>query len=172
MIELIHNPLGLEHPYEQGPEERVPRQPLAGESFTVGIVTRPPGAVKRVTVHTRLNDQPGAVIDAVKKGEWHPELEIGAGAEYLERLVRVEQDVWRAALTAPSVGDTLTYWIESGDQVTPAYTIRGCGWQTGFQSQPDQLQPGVMHLRPTGITGAGRAPQQVEWLTDGKRAHR
>jgi len=172
MIELIHNPLGLEHPYEQGPEERVPRQPLTGESFTVGIVTRPPGAVKRVTVHTRLNDQPGAVIDAVKKGEWHPELEIGAGAEYLERLVRVEQDVWHAELTAPPVGDTLTYWIESGDQVTPAYTIHGRGWQTRFQSQPDQLQPGVMHLRPTGITGAGRAPQQVEWLTDGKRAHR
>ena len=43
MIEIIHSPFGQEHPYEQLPEERFPRSPLAGEPFVVGIVTRPPG---------------------------------------------------------------------------------------------------------------------------------
>jgi len=55
--QIIHAPLGLEHPYEPGPEERFPRQPLAGESFVVGIVTRPPDALASVRVHTRLDQR-------------------------------------------------------------------------------------------------------------------
>ena len=47
-ISFIHTPTGQEHPYEQLPEERFPRYPLAGEAFTVGIVTRPPGVVQSV----------------------------------------------------------------------------------------------------------------------------
>ena len=45
MIELIHTPVGIEHPYEQLPEERFPRHPLAGQTFEIGLVTRPPQAV-------------------------------------------------------------------------------------------------------------------------------
>jgi hypothetical protein len=44
-MQIIHNPLGQEHPYEQLPEERFPRQPFAEQPFTVGIVTRPVGVI-------------------------------------------------------------------------------------------------------------------------------
>ena len=38
MLEIIHTPLGHEHPYTQQPEERSPREPLAGEPFTIGVL--------------------------------------------------------------------------------------------------------------------------------------
>ena len=94
MTEILHTPTGQEHPYEQLPEERFPRHPLAGEAFTVGIVTRPPGQVQSVRVHTRVDGGAEATIEAERLTQWQPELEHGVGAEYLERIVRIEQDVW------------------------------------------------------------------------------
>jgi alpha-glucosidase (family GH31 glycosyl hydrolase) len=45
---LKHSPYGLEHPYTQGPEERTPRQPLAGQPVILGAVTAPAGAAGAV----------------------------------------------------------------------------------------------------------------------------
>ncbi len=38
---LLHNPHGLEHPYEQEPTERFPRHPMAGEPVALGVATWP-----------------------------------------------------------------------------------------------------------------------------------
>src|SRR5688572_15937898 len=110
MTELIHRPYGLEHPYEQLPEERFPRDPLAGQAFVIGIASRPPAEVARVTIHQQIGDRVLDPVEAKRIDQWRPEFEEGVGAEFLERQVKVDQDVWRATLTAPAIGETLTYW--------------------------------------------------------------
>src|SRR5688572_13921232 len=99
MTTILHAPFGQEHPYEQLPEERFPRQPLACEPFVAGIVTRPVGAVSAVRVHQWLDGVPQPAVDAQPLSAWRPELEEGVGAEFLERIVKFDQDVWRANLT-------------------------------------------------------------------------
>src|SRR5215211_3788716 len=116
MIQIIHTPFGQEHPYEQLPEERFPRQPLADQPFTIGIVTRPPGAVQQVTVQIWLDGVQQNSISAKPLRDWQPELEAGVGAELIERIVHVDQDVWQAALTAPAFGQTLIYRIDADGQ--------------------------------------------------------
>ena len=128
MIEIIHTPKGQEHPYEQLPEERFPRKPLAGEPFTVGIVTRPPGQVGSVSVHTRLDGTAGPVIAARRIPDWQPQLEAGVGAEFLERMVIIEQDVWQAQLAAPGTG-TPHLLDRSGRAAGAECTLRGEAWQ-------------------------------------------
>lgn len=179
MLTIIHTPLGLEHPYTQRPEERFPRQPLAGEPFTIGIMTRPQGATKTVTVHTRLDGTPGPSVSASLIRNWQHQEE-GLGAETLAPRTRADQDLWRADLVAPAHGQTLTYWIEAGGQRGPHYTVRGEAWER----QPggvtvDEVEPGEWRMRiqrEASSTSAGQPPlpqiQAVEWLTDGERARR
>ena len=38
---LIHRPHGIEHPYATSADQRIPTHPLAGEVFTVGVVSDP-----------------------------------------------------------------------------------------------------------------------------------
>lgn len=130
MKELLHSPLGHEHPYEQRPEERFPRHPLAEETFTIGIVTRPPQAIDKVTVYSEIDGIAQTPLSATSLGGWRPELEHGVGAEYLERLEKIEQDVWQAELTAPKFGQTLTYWLESDGIKSETFTLIGEKWQT------------------------------------------
>lgn len=130
MKELLHSPLGHEHPYEQRPEERFPRHPLAEETFTIGIVTRPPQAINKVTVYSEIDGEAQSPLSATSLGGWRPELEHGVGAEYLERLEKIEQDVWQAELIAPKFGQTLTYWLESDGIKSETFTLVGEKWQT------------------------------------------
>src|SRR5689334_21652636 len=115
MTEIIHTPAGQQHPYEQLPEERFPREPLAEQPFTMGIVTRPPGTVTRVVVHQFVDGAALPDVEASMIPQGQPQLEEGVGAEFLERIVVIEQDVWRAELRAPAFGQTLTYWAEVDD---------------------------------------------------------
>lgn len=182
MSEIIHTPTGQEHPYEQLPEERFPRSPLAGEAFTVGIVTRPPGVVQKVTVHTKIeganveNIPAEAVIEAERLTQWRPELEHGVGAEYLERIVRIEQDVWNAKLIAPKVGQTLTYQIEADGVLGESYTLVGAAWQAEGSIEVEALAANryEMRLSRGGSSMSGDAASLpeiavLEWLSDGQR---
>ncbi|RLC67731.1 MAG: glycosyl hydrolase family 31 [Chloroflexi bacterium] len=45
---LLHTPYGLGHPYERAPAERFPRDPIAGQPVTLGVVTWPAGAAGAV----------------------------------------------------------------------------------------------------------------------------
>lgn len=175
MVEVIHTPHGQEHPYQQLPEERAPRQPLAGDPFIVGIVTRPSGAVKNVTVRQRLGSSPLSDAPATHLVGWLPALEEGVGAEYLQRVTTIDQDVWQAQLTAPAAGETLTYWIETDAGVrSPEYAVYGESWQTGGSAILDGS-----HLTFTRA-GKGAVPhipgmpalEKIEWLDAGDRARR
>jgi alpha-glucosidase (family GH31 glycosyl hydrolase) len=176
MISVVHNPLGQEHPYEQLPEERFPRQPLADQPFTVGITTRPPGAVQIVTVFSQIGDSEPVSISAARLDQWQPDFEEGVGAEYLERVVHIEQDVWQVQLTAPPHGQTLHYWIEAaGDGETATserFTLPGLSWQQNGGTSLDS--DGVMRVSTdlTGIEDDLPRLAGLEWLTDGERAYK
>ncbi|MFN8562312.1 MAG: glycoside hydrolase family 31 protein [Anaerolineae bacterium] len=174
MIEIIHTPFGQEHPYEQLPEERYPRAPLADEPFAVGIVTRPPGAVRAVTVHASIDGGAEVAIAAELIPNWIPDHEIGAGAEYLERAVRIEQDVWRAKLVAPPDGQTLTYRIEADGQPGDTYTLPGVGWRAGGGVAVKSLSPSrfemcLMHSGGQAQMDGLPPITSVEWLSSERR---
>lgn len=170
MPTILHNPFGQQHPYEQLPEERFPRRPLAGKSFIVGIVTRPPGVVQQVFVHSELDGAPCPPVEAVKQSGWQQQLEEGAGAEFLERIVRIEQDVWQAQLTAPVRGQRLVYWIEAQGLVSERFNLRGESWQPGGGFT---LEDGRMRLAPHASQSTATLPglppiREIAWLGDGE----
>ena len=181
-MEIVHRPFGQEHPYEQGPEERFPRQPLAGSPFTVGISIRPPGAARRVTIHTAVDGSQGPSIEAVLDTDWQPRLAEGVGADLLERIVKIDQDIWQAELVAPPVGQTLTYWIEADGAQSPQYTYRAPDWKAARTTLPAthrrEDDGWTMVFRPGNSGATDPLPEalpalsSVEWLDDGAQMRR
>jgi alpha-glucosidase (family GH31 glycosyl hydrolase) len=170
MVTVIHNPFGQQHPYEQLPEERFPRQPIAGQSFIIGITTRPPQVVRSVTVHSTLNGEAQPPIQAQHIPDWQEKAEEGVGAEFLERQITIEQDVWQATLQAPEQGQTLVYWMQSDDgSKSETFIIKGEAWETG----------GGLSVSADGVIKATRQAsdlsalpnlKEIAWLTDGEKA--
>lgn len=169
---VIHNPLGQEHPYEQLPEERFPRVPLAEQPFTVGIVTRPPGEIKQVRVFSQIEGEAQVIVSAICNDNWQPELEEGVGAEFLDRVIRIEQDVWQAQLIAPLAGQTMVYWIEADGIISEKFTLRGMSWRAEGGFQIDDA--GNILIAQTVNESHPDLSQiiGVEWLHDGIRAHK
>ena len=178
MLSVVHTPTGQDHPYEQLPEERFPRHPLAGEPFVVGIVTRPPGSATAVIVRTTIDGGEPVETRAVQESSWRPEWEEGVGAEFLERIVRIDQDVWRAELRAPDVGQVLAYGVEATDTEgntvsTEAIMLRGEAWMEGGGWT---LDGPIMRLSqsasPAAVPAGAPSIVRAEWLTDGLSARR
>ena len=113
MLEIIHKPYGHEHPYTQEPEERFPREPLAGKPVTAGIITRPQGAARAVTVRTEIDGVPGPTVAAIPVADWQYREE-GLGAETLAPRTRNDQDLWHATLLHPSTHAHL--WVTDAAQ--------------------------------------------------------
>lgn len=69
---ILHNPYGLEHPYEQGPTERFPRDPQEDQSVGLGLATWPAGAAAEVwaTWHVGNESEEQCV-----RGEWREDKE-------------------------------------------------------------------------------------------------
>jgi len=103
MVELRHRPFGWGHPYENGPDERVPRKPIVGQSIELRCVSSPDGALKKV---------------------WWQWQTTGAEPCYLEaeRLLSTgdHQSNWAAILTPPNQITRITYelWGETVDSDT------------------------------------------------------
>jgi len=164
-MSILHHPLGQEHPYEQLPEERFPRHPLADEPFTIGIVIRPLGAAQQVIVHQQIDGVTQTPVEAVLMSDWQAQQEEGVGAEFLERLVRIEQDVWQAPLIAPPAGQTLTYWIEAGGERSEVFTLQGEAWHSGggWSAEGNTLTFGAALSGRDTLPGMP-AILDVEWL--------
>jgi alpha-glucosidase (family GH31 glycosyl hydrolase) len=79
---LTHRPFGRHHPYEQEPEERFPREPIAGEPVKLGVKTSAGSAIESVWAVWRIA---GSTVDhrvagrLVEKADefnlWHVDLE-------------------------------------------------------------------------------------------------
>ncbi len=175
MVQIIHTPFGQEHPYQQLPQERFPRYPLAGQPFAAGVVTQPSGAAKRLVIHQSLEGRALPDVEAVLIPYWVPTLEVGVGMEYLERITHIDQDVWQAPLVAPGPGQTLRYWIESETGVcSETYSLRGETWQAGGGVALDGDTMVVTSAGQAAASAPAGQPQveKVEWLADGQRARR
>jgi len=64
MTTLRHRPAGWEHPYEQDPDERVPRQPEVGQPIRLQAVTESEGIFNHVWWRWKFNDKNWADTDA------------------------------------------------------------------------------------------------------------
>jgi alpha-glucosidase (family GH31 glycosyl hydrolase) len=106
---LEHAPLGLEHPYLHEPHERSPRQPLAGQPVTLGAVTRPAGAARRVWAAWTVDGGPAGEAEGrpveVQAGKPGQSVPVGPG----------ERDCWQVTLPAFACGQQVEYYLHASD---------------------------------------------------------
>jgi hypothetical protein len=135
-IEIIHRPFGDRHPYDPSADERKPRLPFAHHSVEVGVLTRPIGAVKRVSITFWTDDdQEAKKIREAAFVDSHADdvayTEDGHLSEAAARsglIFGVES--WSGKLPAFSPGTKVYYQLaaETGDGTVQsqifAYTVR------------------------------------------------
>lgn len=108
---IIHEPFGVEHPYEFLPQERVPRRPIAGEAVTLGVVAAGESAIDRVEAIWWLDSDPQP------------------------RRVEGSQEAsgWQVHLPAFQAGQRVTYRLlgqgPEGLAETPDFSFEVPGWQ-------------------------------------------
>lgn len=136
---LTHNPVGIEHPYHQDPDERFPRQPLAGQRVELGARTFPPGAAARVwatwsTAGGSENMDRG-VSEATLIARGGTEAETIQFATSTIRLGGTRaRDTWRASLPVFEIGQQVTYQLHTMDGDTqeqldsPEYSFIVMDW--------------------------------------------
>ncbi len=136
MIEdLLHTPLGNEHPYQQDPDERFPRQPMAGQPTELGVRTFPPSAATRVWATwtaVRKAETTQGESEAVLTARGGTEAETMQFATSTIRLGGTRPgDTWRAPLPAFAYGHQVRYQIHAstaeGEQIDSAehsFTVR------------------------------------------------
>src|SRR5690606_19989208 len=113
---LTHHPLGIEHPYHQDPDERFPRQPLAGQPIELGVRTFPPGAAARGWATWRVAGGDSGRSEATLITRGGTEAEILQFATSTIRLGGTRPgDTWRAALPAFAIGQRVTYQLHAID---------------------------------------------------------
>src|SRR5690349_8332569 len=153
--ELTHSPLGIEHPYHQDPDERFPRQPLAGQPVELGARTFPPSAATRVWATWFASWKSEAVItgeaEAVLTARGGTEAEVMQFATSTIRLGGTRAgDTWRAALPAFGRGQQIRYQLHASMEDerevlhSPEYSFTVQEWITAeevssFQFDSDGL---------------------------------
>ncbi|MBK8780715.1 MAG: hypothetical protein IPO22_02695 [Anaerolineales bacterium] len=147
---LTHTPLGIEHPHHQDPDERFPRQPIAGQSVELGARTFPPSAATRVWATWVTTDAKGE-SEAVLTAQGGTEAETMQFATSTIRLGGTRAgDTWRAALPSFSRGQQVTYQLhasndgENSQIDSPEYSFTVQEWLstdqiTGYQVDSNGL---------------------------------
>lgn len=131
-IQIIHQPYGFEHPYEQTPWERFPRDPLEGEPVVLGLATEPAGLVEEVWVIWSAGDG----VEHVAWGRWIEESE--------------ERDIWQATLPPSWRGERISYRAHArgGGHVarTESFSFVVSIWQTVQGVRELSAQNGILVL--------------------------
>lgn len=119
IIEMLsHNPHGMEHPYQQDPDERFPRQPLAGKTTGLGVRTFPPLAASRVWAtwkcasHVISDETHISEATLIARGGTAGELMQFATSTIRLGGVR-EGDTWRVTLPAFEQGQIVEYQLHA-----------------------------------------------------------
>ncbi len=135
-IELIHLPLGDQHPYESAADERVPRHPYPHDAVEIRVLTRPIGVIRKALVSYWDAAHP----DQVKSQELtfseslSTEVAFTEDGHLSEAAARaglvVGVDRWQADLPSFPTGTKVYYQLtaETGDESLTSqiytYTIR------------------------------------------------
>lgn len=114
---ILHDPYGLENPYDQEPYERTPRVPQETQPVTIGAVSWPPGAAERVWVEWSQDGYAGdqvLVMDGEKSNSDD------------------ERDTWVLALPAFKKGQQVSYQVhacQGGHQISSGpFSFKVPGW--------------------------------------------
>lgn len=167
MITLTHRPAGSGHPYAATPDQRVPVLPVAGEGYTVGVVTD--GPVSSVVVEVEVDGVLASVVaERFGDEELAAHAAVAAGgeghlAEAQAAAASTDGVAWTAALEAPAPGSVVRYrFVADSGSATDWFTFTSAGWTSSF----------VGSLEVSAADGVAVRPSRVEWLSDGARAHR
>lgn len=113
---ILHDPFGLEHPYNQEPYEREPRSPLEAQPIIIGAASWPVNTADRVWVEWSL----------VGEGSDPVRLVVGEKASSDD-----ERDYWRLGLPPFKKGQRVIYKVfasQGNKQVSSgpfSFTVRG-----------------------------------------------
>lgn len=114
-ITLLHQPTGFDDPYVILPFERFPREPEAGDTVTVRLLTRPLQASQVVSVHTTVGGIPAA-----------------HGVPAVLKVMDGGEKVWEAQLGPYLAGDEVSYTfaLQSGGKSlqSATYSFRVRTW--------------------------------------------
>jgi alpha-glucosidase (family GH31 glycosyl hydrolase) len=143
-LRIIHQPRGIDHPYDQEPVERFPRDPLGGEPVVLGLATEPAGAADLVWV------------------TWSVE----QGTDELVQGQRVEgtenHDIWQAVLPPFCRGERVTYRAcaqqGEGHVRTEAFSFVVRGWQPVIRVKDVSVRSESLVL-DLECSGGGLQPQ-------------
>lgn len=131
-IELIHLPQGDHHPYEIRSYQRNPVFPFPDDQVNIGVLTRPIGAIKDLTIRYWIDDQPGQILESSfdHKGQLDTEGNIDDEGHLSEAAARAGLitgvDAWEVNLPACSSGQKISYQVSAFDSkkeiLTDVYT--------------------------------------------------
>jgi alpha-glucosidase (family GH31 glycosyl hydrolase) len=186
---LTHTPLGIEHPHQQDPDERFPRQPIAGQPVELGVRTFPPDATARVWATWIMEDDAGnkdsGSSDAILTARGGTEAEIMQFATSTIRLGGARPgDTWRAALPSFSRGQKVRYQLHAStdgknSQIdSPEYSFTVQEWIstdqiTGYQVDSNGLIiffSAPQHQLETSLQMCLTNPDQLSFCLNAKSA--
>lgn len=138
---VSHRPFGIEHPYQQEPDERFPRYPMEGCAVAIGVRTFPTGAVKKVWASIETGEGEQKV---------HGELKVKGGSE---------EEILQFATSTLRLGD-----VEIGDswmiEIPPAKQGQKVKYQifaqVEYENRIDVLSKGPWEYVPRGWRSFGR----------------
>ena len=156
---LQHRPFGQQHPYDQDPEERFPRQPIAGEPVRLGVKTEPGSLQGRVWAVWQSTDDgiqhsvPGTWVKSDPDFElWSIDLPAFEKGQKIRYRVLGENTGWKAE-TAWFDFDVY-HWVEfdrilSSDRNGGAVRVLfgRTGSEAGIQVKIDQQSGGTLDIR-------------------------
>jgi len=135
-VELMHRPLGDQHPFESAADERTPRHPYYHDRVQLSVLTRPIGAVQKVTALFWSAEHP----DQVETKEFSFTESVATDVAFTEDGHLSEAaaraglifgvDRWQASLPAFSAGTKVCYRLIAETEDEPlssqvyAYTVR------------------------------------------------
>jgi alpha-glucosidase (family GH31 glycosyl hydrolase) len=103
---IVHTPHGTDHPYQAGPDERIPRDPISGDMVSVGFLTTPGGAAQGVRLFWTRNGRPQTPVHG------RP-LAVGR-----------DHDRWLVELGVLEAGDAVEYWMVAEGEAGPVESER------------------------------------------------
>ena len=139
VLTIVHEPHGLDSPYDTLFEERRPRDPIGGDMVVVGFLTRPGRTAEAVRLHWLRNGRPQTSILARPAA---------TGAD---------EDRWLVELGVLEGGDHVEYWITAeGANLraeSPRYRFGVRRWHRLAGITRVRLDAGATHLTTIGEDG-------------------
>ncbi|CAN5530389.1 hypothetical protein BH09CHL1_BH09CHL1_08630 [soil metagenome] len=122
-LEIIHQPTGIDHPYEPFFQERRPRDPSAGDMVVLGFLSKPGNAVETVRVDWTRNERPQTPIfaRAIQRGtdedRWLVELGVVEGGDVVHYAFSANAADGRKAETPAFEFTTRSWFFATSSQI-------------------------------------------------------